>query len=340
MESSLSRNFHPKLKVEISADKLKALVNAIVELSSKGEIRQGIEKGIQVYSIFDTIANAVGKKSQREVWKRVSDKYPEVVTICDNYQFPGKGQRKTPVTDLVGLIEIVWVLPGEFSAKLRRLGAEIIAEIIPQLAANANTEEKTAFLLERIQWCDRLLERMELKLNFVDVFDICRAWKVQPENANYFLKENGEFDYDKFEYYEAGLVNQEYAAVAGSSKKKLCEDLGIPYHRDITPRDFMPTHVMESLRFVEEMFGMFMSLQKMTPDDAMDEAVKFAKHKFRIPHSWERQKSITCPPAQTAEEFKDFYLQKRHDYNLQLATLERQQILLSRRENNAEDFAA
>ena len=38
-----------------------------------------------------------GKKNPRQVWDSIIDLYPEVVQKTDNLQFPGAGQKETPV---------------------------------------------------------------------------------------------------------------------------------------------------------------------------------------------------------------------------------------------------
>jgi hypothetical protein len=38
-----------------------------------------------------------GQKNPRDAWNRITDTHPEVVGKCDNLQFPGPGQRDTPV---------------------------------------------------------------------------------------------------------------------------------------------------------------------------------------------------------------------------------------------------
>ena len=50
------------------------------------------------YSVFDVI-RFCGCKSQHEVWKRLCVSFPEVLTKCENFKFPGKGQRETPVAN-------------------------------------------------------------------------------------------------------------------------------------------------------------------------------------------------------------------------------------------------
>lgn len=79
-----------------------------------------------VFSIFDFLKIVAKKKNPRDSWNRVTTNHPEVVGFCDNFKFPGSGQRETPVTDRKGIIEIAQLLPGEFGAKFRSEAAKII----------------------------------------------------------------------------------------------------------------------------------------------------------------------------------------------------------------------
>ena len=49
--------------------------------------------------IFDMIQVQGGKKNPRQVWDSIIDLYPEVLPKCENLQFPGAGQRETPVAE-------------------------------------------------------------------------------------------------------------------------------------------------------------------------------------------------------------------------------------------------
>lgn len=53
-------------------------------------------------SVYDLISVAGGQKNPRQAWERLIERYPEVVPKCDNFKFPGRGQRQTPVTDREG----------------------------------------------------------------------------------------------------------------------------------------------------------------------------------------------------------------------------------------------
>lgn len=81
-----------------------------------GEVRFTSDGRIAVY---DGIAFATGHKNPRDVWSDLGETYPEVVAQCDNFQFPGQGQRETPVATLQVFLEILTVLPGRLAAAVR-----------------------------------------------------------------------------------------------------------------------------------------------------------------------------------------------------------------------------
>jgi hypothetical protein len=54
------------------------------------------------------------------VWERLKNQYPIVVTKCDNFKFPGKGERETLVTNRDGFLEIMALLPGRMGDHVRQ----------------------------------------------------------------------------------------------------------------------------------------------------------------------------------------------------------------------------
>lgn len=63
-------------------------------------------------SAFDVIS-AAGHKSPREIWKRIAETYPDVVTGCDDFTFFGRGQKPTPTLDRRAFVRLTFVLPGK-----------------------------------------------------------------------------------------------------------------------------------------------------------------------------------------------------------------------------------
>ena len=78
--------------------------NLSLDFDSFGSIRRTEDGKISVYDLISVVS---GQKSPREVWRRLTEQYPEVVTKCDNLKFKGAGQRNTPVTDKEGALYIL-----------------------------------------------------------------------------------------------------------------------------------------------------------------------------------------------------------------------------------------
>lgn len=70
-------------------------------------------------SVYDGIAYAIAKKNPYDDWNRLQKTNPEVLAKCENFQFPGKGQRLTPVATLQVFLEILVLLRGKLAAKVR-----------------------------------------------------------------------------------------------------------------------------------------------------------------------------------------------------------------------------
>ena len=81
------------------------------------------------YSVFDVIAFC-GKKSQHEVWKRLTAQFPELLTYCEQYKFPGPGRGGSPVTGREGILQIIGLLPGAIGQKYRAEAAKVFVQYL------------------------------------------------------------------------------------------------------------------------------------------------------------------------------------------------------------------
>ncbi|MFG6094349.1 hypothetical protein SPB21_03825 [Leptothoe sp. ISB3NOV94-8A] len=102
----------------------KPILTIVPELGAK--IRRTEDGRCSVYDLI----GAAGKGSPREVWKRLVATYPEVVAFCDDFKFPGRGQKKTPVVDLQGWLQILGLLPGAMGKKYREEAAQLVTRYI------------------------------------------------------------------------------------------------------------------------------------------------------------------------------------------------------------------
>ena len=84
----------------------------------------------QRVSVLDLIAAITDDKNYRVIFKRLKERYSEVVTICNDFKFAGSGQKDTPVTNARGAVVIMNLLSGEKAAKFRLASADIIVRYL------------------------------------------------------------------------------------------------------------------------------------------------------------------------------------------------------------------
>lgn len=82
------------------------------------------------FSVFDILIalDVATSKDVRMMLKRIMAANPEVVTACDYFKFPGRGQRETPVATEEVLYQILMLTPGGRAAAFREWAAGIIAD--------------------------------------------------------------------------------------------------------------------------------------------------------------------------------------------------------------------
>jgi len=84
-------------------------------------------------------------------FKRLQHDHPEVTANSSDFKFRGRGQRDTPVTDVRGIVEIIMLLPGQQTARVRRQAAELLVRylggdmrIIDEVCALRGLQEELA----------------------------------------------------------------------------------------------------------------------------------------------------------------------------------------------------
>lgn len=78
------------------------------------------------YSVFDVIEVIGGKKNPWDAWDTLSEQFPEVLGKVEDFKFPGRGQRLTPVTNKEGLLHIIGLLPGTVGRTYREDAAKLM----------------------------------------------------------------------------------------------------------------------------------------------------------------------------------------------------------------------
>lgn len=102
-------------------------------------------------SVYDLIAAVTGQTdaAPRVIFLRLKNEHPEVVTLCNNFKFPGQGQRLTPVTCARGVVSIINLLPGPKAAQFRAASADLMVRfmggdesLITQIQRNAELQQQ------------------------------------------------------------------------------------------------------------------------------------------------------------------------------------------------------
>lgn len=128
----------------------------IIPELNNSKIRRTIDGKISVY---DLIKVAGQKKGHYEVWSRLKESHPEVVTKCEDFHFKGRGQRKTPVTDLKGALYIFGLLPGELGTRYRE---ETVDLVIKYIKGDADLGLKLLYRDKNKERVERAKRRMQV----------------------------------------------------------------------------------------------------------------------------------------------------------------------------------
>ena len=121
-----------------------------VTSGSLRQIRKTAEDPPRV-SILDVLSVVTGTSQQNcnAVWQRLQENFPEVTIQSCNFQFSGRGQRPTPVTDARGIVEVIMVLPGRAAGRVRKQAADVLVRylggdpaLVQEIAANRLIQEE------------------------------------------------------------------------------------------------------------------------------------------------------------------------------------------------------
>ena len=113
-----------------------------LDAAALGQIRKTSEDPPRV-SVYDLIRCITGLANPHNAWAALQNNHPEVLHRLENRQFPGSGQRETPVVDARGAVEIIMLLPGRAAAEFRKEAAGVIVRflggdlsLVEEVAAN------------------------------------------------------------------------------------------------------------------------------------------------------------------------------------------------------------
>lgn len=99
-----------------------------------------LQDGRKAASVFDIIGIALGVKNPHKTFSDLVKANPEDLTPSSNFettspefsehQFPGQGQRKTPVATARGLVTMLMLLPGPNAAAFRAKASEVLVRYL------------------------------------------------------------------------------------------------------------------------------------------------------------------------------------------------------------------
>ena len=92
-----------------------------------GAIRITLSQQIAVVDVARAITGSDAHAAAKTV-RKLCEQYTELNDRMQYIQFPGQGQRETPVTDARGIVEIIMLLPGHHAARVRRQAAELLVQ--------------------------------------------------------------------------------------------------------------------------------------------------------------------------------------------------------------------
>ncbi|MFZ9739571.1 MAG: hypothetical protein ACO3EZ_16350 [Prochlorotrichaceae cyanobacterium] len=180
------------------------------------------------YSVLDLI-KFCGQKNPRQVWKRLTERFSEVVTKCDSYKFPGKGQQETPVANRQNILYIIGLLPGAVGRAYREESAKVFLQYLeasPELAESV-IDRATPEDLKRIQ---KRLAGKKIRVQFAtELYDrgVTEGWQI------------------------ASCTNEIYKPLLGGTAKEVRENRNLPVKSNI--RDSMDSLELASVMFAEEL---------------------------------------------------------------------------------------
>lgn len=109
-------------------------------------------------SVFDMIRVLGGQKNPHQFWERLCAAHPEVLTKCENLQFPGPGQRETPVAKTKeDAYYILGLLPGAAGKQYREDAAKLFVTFLDRpekaiyLAVDRLSEEELRHVEARLK---------------------------------------------------------------------------------------------------------------------------------------------------------------------------------------------
>jgi hypothetical protein len=125
------------------------------------------------FSIYDLIQICTGVKNPYDSWNSLCSQYPEVLGKTEDFQFPGQGQRLTPVATFENCLYILGLLPGHCGKSYREKAANLVrrylegdAELGAEMIIRDHNLKRQERAKKRLLVCDTNKEIAEMVTNF------------------------------------------------------------------------------------------------------------------------------------------------------------------------------
>ncbi|ESA35952.1 prophage antirepressor [Leptolyngbya sp. Heron Island J] len=180
-------------------------------------------------SVYDLIRAVGQKKNPYTAWDRLTATYPEVLAICEDWKFKGARQRKTPVVNLQGWLQILPLLPGAMGKKYREEAAQLVTRYIQgdvTLAAEVADRNDNP---EDLKWLEKRVKSKNTRNNFTATL------------AQHGVVDRGYAD----------CTNNVYVGLYGGTAKQLKQQRGLTKKDNL--RDKMTTSEISQIDFAEDL---------------------------------------------------------------------------------------
>ncbi|MBL1178653.1 hypothetical protein [Pantanalinema sp. GBBB05] len=182
-------------------------------------------------SVYDLIAVIGEQKNPYQAWDRIVERFPEVLTKCEDFKFPGKRQRKTPVTDRAGWAYIIGLLPGVMGHKYREASANLVLRYLDaDITLAADVVERNDNQRE-LEWLDA---RVRGKITRKKFTGILKSHKV-------------------FGSGYAICTNRTYIGLFGTTAEGMRKRKGLS--KKANWRDHASTSELNTIAFTEDLSG-------------------------------------------------------------------------------------
>ena len=192
------------------------------------------------YSVYDLIRFCTGNKNPSQLWngdktdrktkqKGLVERFPEVIRKTDNFKFPGRGQRETPIANRENILYILGLLPGAVGQSYREGAAKVFLAYLdasPELAESI-IDRATPEDLKRIE---RRLQGKKIRVLFTH------------ELSDRGLTHGWQF---------GQCTNAIYEPILGGTANEIKDQRNLPVKANI--RDSLSTLELSAVSFAEDL---------------------------------------------------------------------------------------